>query len=271
MVEEAVASGIEQIIIVTAGGKRAIEDHFDRSLELEHALEKKGDKALADEVRGISNLADICYLRQKEQLGLGHAIKITKSLIGNEPFAVFLPDDIIVADVPCMKQMIEAYNHYNCSMIAIERVEREAVSKYGIIEPREIAERTYQILNMIEKPSIEEAPSNLGIVGRYILTPEIFETLDRTTPGRNGEIQLTDGLKLLLEQQAIYAYEFEGVRYDTGTPLGFLKASVEIALRRSDIGSDFKKYLENLDLTNGRPFSQPSTSADRPQSTTSDA
>jgi UTP--glucose-1-phosphate uridylyltransferase len=256
VIEEAVASGIRQIIIVTAGGKRAIEDHFDRSFELEHALEQKGDMKLLSEVRRISELADICYLRQKEQLGLGHAILITRELIGNEPFAVFLPDDVIDSDVPCMKQMIDTYRRYNCSVVAVERVEHNATASYGIIEPREIEERVYQVMSMVEKPSPEEAPSNLGIVGRYVLTPEIFEALQETPPGKGREIQLTDGLQLLLQRQAIYAYEFEGTRYDAGNPLGFLRASVELALRRPDIGGAFRAYLKGLDLDNGRPRAQ---------------
>jgi len=256
VIEEAVASGIRQIIIVTAGGKRAIEDHFDRSFELEHALEQKGDMKLLSEVRRISELADICYLRQKEQLGLGHAILITRELIGNEPFAVFLPDDVIDSDVPCMKQMIDTYRRYNCSVVAVERVEHNATASYGIIEPREIEERVYQVMSMVEKPSPEEAPSNLGIVGRYVLTPEIFEALQVTPPGKGREIQLTDGLQLLLQRQAIYAYEFEGTRYDAGNPLGFLRASVELALRRPDIGGAFRAYLKGLDLDNGRPRAQ---------------
>jgi len=249
VVEEAVASGIKQIIIVTALGKRAIEDHFDRSLELEHALNRKGDGDLLRKVRQISELADICYIRQKEQLGLGHAILVTRDLIGNEPFAIFLPDDIIEAKVPAMKQMLEIYNRYSSSVIAVEKVAHQDTSSYGIIAPKQVDERVYQVLTLVEKPKPEEAPSNLGIVGRYILTPEIFGMLEKTTPGAGGEIQLTDGLRLLLEKQKIYAYQFEGIRYDTGTPLGFLKASVEFALNRPDIGPKFREYLRQLKLT----------------------
>jgi UTP--glucose-1-phosphate uridylyltransferase len=249
VVEEAVASGIKQIIVVTALGKRAIEDHFDRSLELEHALNRKGDGDLLRKVRQISELADICYIRQKEQLGLGHAILVTRDLIGNEPFAIFLPDDIIEAKVPAMKQMLEIYNRYSSSVIAVEKVAHQDTSSYGIIAPKQVEERVYQVLTLVEKPKPEEAPSNLGIVGRYILTPEIFGMLEKTTPGAGGEIQLTDGLRLLLEKQKIYAYQFEGIRYDTGTPLGFLKASVEFALNRPDIGPKFREYLRQLKLT----------------------
>ena len=249
VIEEAVASGIKHIIIVTAFGKRAIEDHFDRSVELELALKKKGDGALLKKVQRISELADICYIRQKEQLGLGHAILITKDLVGDEPFAIFLPDDIIEAKVPAMKQMIEVYNRYKCSVIAVEKVPPEATSSYGIISPKRVEDRVYQVESLVEKPEPKDAPSDLGIVGRYILTPEIFGMLEKTTPGKGGEIQLTDGLRLLLGKQQIYAYQFEGTRYDTGTPLGFLKASVEFALRRPDIGHNFKEYLHHLKLS----------------------
>ena len=248
VIEEAVASGIKQIIIVTALGKRAIEDHFDRSLELENALNRKGDGDLLRKVRHISELADICYIRQKEQLGLGHAILVTKDLIGNEPFAIFLPDDIIEAKVPAMKQMLEIYNRYSSSVIAVQKIAPQDTSSYGIIAPKKVEERLYQVLTLVEKPKPEDAPSNLGIVGRYILTPEIFGMLEKTAPGKGGEIQLTDGLRLLLEKQKIYAYQFEGIRYDTGTPLGFLKASVEFALSRPDIGPNFREYLRKLKL-----------------------
>jgi len=246
VIEEAVASGIKHVIIVTAIGKRAIEDHFDRSFELEHIVEKKGDAELLRKLQNISELADICYIRQKEQLGLGHAILVTKELIGDEPFAVFLPDDLIQARVPAMKQMIEVYNRYQNSVIAVEPVAKEDTKAYGIIKPKQVEDRVYQVLNLVEKPAPKEAPSNLGIVGRYILTPEIFRMLEKTAPGKGGEIQLTDGLRLLLEKQPIYAYQFEGIRYDTGTPLGFLKASVEFALNRPDIGAKFREYLRQL-------------------------
>ena len=249
VIEEAVASGIKHIIIVTALGKRAIEDHFDRSVELELALKKKGDGELLKKVQRISELADICYIRQKEQLGLGHAILVTKDLIGDEPFAIFLPDDIIEAKVPAMKQMIEVYNRYQHSVIAVEPVAKEDTKAYGIIAPKQVEDRVYQVLSLVEKPEPQDAPSDLGIVGRYILTPEIFGMLEKTAPGKGGEIQLTDGLRLLLEKQPIYAYQFEGIRYDTGTPLGFLKASVEFALRRPDIGHNFKEYLHHLKLS----------------------
>ena len=249
VIEEAVASGIKQIIIVTALGKRAIEDHFDRSFELEDILKKKGDRELLRKLQNISELADICYIRQKEQLGLGHAILVTKDLIGDEPFAIFLPDDIIEAKVPAMKQMIEIYNRYQHSVIAVEPVAKEDTKAYGIIGPKQLEDRVYQVLSLVEKPEPKDAPSNLAIVGRYILTPEIFGMLEKTAPGKGGEIQLTDGLKLLLEKQPIYAYQFEGIRYDTGMPLGFLKASVEFALNRPDIGAKFREYLRQLKLS----------------------
>jgi len=249
VIEEAVASGIKHIIIVTAFGKRAIEDHFDRSVELELALKKKGDGELLKKVQRISELADICYIRQKEQLGLGHAILVTKDLIGDEPFAIFLPDDIIEAKVPAMKQMIEVYNRYQHSVIAVEPVAKEDTKAYGIIKPKQVEDRVYQVLGLVEKPEPQDAPSDLGIVGRYILTPEIFGMLEKTAPGKGGEIQLTDGLRLLLEKQPIYAYQFEGIRYDTGMPLGFLKASVEFALNRPDIGAKFREYLRQLKLS----------------------
>jgi len=247
-VEEAVNSGIEEIIIVTGRNKRAIEDHFDISFELEYFLQKKGDLDLLKQVREISELGTVYYIRQKEPLGLGHAVLVTKALVKDEPFAVILSDDLIVSDIPCIKQMVEIYERYKCSVIAVERVPKDEVINYGIISVREIEEGLYQVTDLVEKPSVEEAPSNLAIVGRYILTPEIFTMLEKVKPGRGGEIQLTDGLKLLLEKEAIYAYEFKGKRYDTGSKLGFLMASVELALQREDLGEQFKKYLRNLNI-----------------------
>uniref|UniRef100_A0A7C3RW46 UTP--glucose-1-phosphate uridylyltransferase n=1 Tax=Dictyoglomus thermophilum TaxID=14 RepID=A0A7C3RW46_DICTH len=247
-VEEAVNSGIEEIIIVTGRNKRAIEDHFDISFELEYFLQKKGDLDLLRQVREISELGTVYYIRQKEPLGLGHAVLVTKALVKDEPFAVILSDDLIVSNIPCIKQMIEIYERYKCSIVAVERVPRNEVKNYGIISGREIEEGIYQVTDLVEKPSVEEAPSNLAIVGRYILTPEIFNMLEKVRPGRGGEIQLTDGLKLLLEKEAIYAYEFKGKRYDTGSKLGFLKASVELALQREDLGEQFKNYLRNLKI-----------------------
>ncbi len=247
-VEEAVSSGLDEIIIVTGRNKRAIEDHFDISFELEYFLQKKGDMDLLKQVREISELATVYYIRQKEPLGLGHAVLVTKEIVKDEPFAVVLSDDLIVSEVPCLKQMINIYERYKCSVIAVERVPKEEVKNYGIIDGKELENGLYQITDLIEKPSLEEAPSNLAIVGRYILTPEIFNMLEKVKPGRGGEIQLTDGLKLLLDKEAIYAYEFKGKRYDTGNKLGFLIASVELALSREDIGKIFKEYLRNINL-----------------------
>lgn len=247
-VEEAVSSGLDEIIIVTGRNKRAIEDHFDISFELEYFLQKKGDIELLRQVREISELATVYYIRQKEPMGLGHAILVTKEIVKDEPFAVVLSDDLIVGEAPCLKQMINIYERYKCSVIAVERVPEEEVKNYGIISGRELENGLYQITDLIEKPTLEEAPSNLAIVGRYILTPEIFNMLEKVKPGRGGEIQLTDGLRLLLEKEAIYAYEFKGKRYDTGNKLGFLIASVELALNREDIGKVFKKYLRNINF-----------------------
>jgi len=247
-VEEAVNSGLDEIIIVTGRNKRAIEDHFDISFELEYFLQKKGELELLKEVRSISELATVYYIRQKEPLGLGHAIWVTKEIIKDEPFAVVLSDDLIISDVPCLKQMINIYERYKCSVIAVEKVPIEEVKNYGIIAGKEIEEGLYQITDLIEKPSLEEAPSDLAIVGRYILTPEIFNMLEKVKPGKGGEIQLTDGLKYLLEKEAIYAYKFKGKRYDTGNKLGFLIASVELALQREGIKEQFRDYLRNLKL-----------------------
>jgi len=245
-VEEAISSGIEQIIIVTALGKRAIEDYFDRSFELEYFLEQKGETKLLKEMQELSSLVNICYIRQKEQLGLGHAILTAKSIVADEPFAVLLPDNIIDSKVPVLKQMIEVYEQYKASVVAVESVSHQDIIKHGIIEPRRISECIYQVLSLAEKPEPEEALSNLGLVGRYILTPQIFEALEATSPGKGQEIQLTDALQLLLKQQAIYACEFEGVRYDAGTPLGWLKATIAFALKRPDIGQELREYLRQL-------------------------
>ena len=245
-VEEAISSGIEQVVIVTALGKRAIEDYFDRSFELEYFLGQKGETKLLQEMRELSNLVDICYIRQKEQLGLGHAILTAKGIIGEEPFAVLLPDDIIDSEVPTLKQMIKVYEEYGTSVIAVERIGGEDTRKYGIIEPREVSGGIYQILSLTEKPEPAEALSNLGVVGRYILMPQIFDTLAVTPPGKGQEIQLTDALQLLLRQHPIYAYEFEGVRYDTGAPLGWLKATLAFALKRDDIGPELRGYLRQF-------------------------
>jgi len=245
-VEEAINSGIEQIIIITALGKRAIEDYFDRSFDLEYVLEQKGETKLLQEMRELSSMVDICYIRQKEQLGLGHAILTAKNVVADEPFAVLLPDDIIDSRVPVLKQMIEVYEQYKTNVIAIKRVSNRETIKYGIIEPKRVSGRIHQVLGLTEKPEPQEAPSNLGVVGRYILMPQIFDILEVTPPGKNQEIQLTDALQLLLKQQAIYACEFEGVWYDTGTPLGWLEATVAFALKQPDIGQELREYLRQL-------------------------
>jgi UTP--glucose-1-phosphate uridylyltransferase len=245
-VEEAIKAGIDQIIMVTAMGKRAIEDYFDRSYELENYLDRKGETELLRKMLEISSMVDICFVRQKEQLGLGHAVLMVKDIIGNEPFAVFLPDDIIDGEVPALKQMVAVFEKYNSDIVAVEKVGDEDVNKYGIIEPKEIEKRTYEVLSMVEKPEISNAPSHLGIVGRYILTPRIFDILKLTPPGKNGEIQLTDALNMLLKDESFYAYEVEGTRYDAGVPLGWLKANVALALKRKDIGPELTKYLKTL-------------------------
>jgi UTP--glucose-1-phosphate uridylyltransferase len=245
-VEEAIKSGIEQVIMVTAMGKRAIEDYFDRSFELEYFLERKGETALLKRMREISGMVDICYVRQKEQLGLGHAILTVKNIVGDEPFAVMLPDDIIDSDVPGLKQMMDVYEKYGSGVVAVEKVSDEDTRKYGIIEPKQVEKRVYQVMSLVEKPEPSQAPSRLGIVGRYILTPRIFDILKLTKPGKNGEIQLTDALNSLLKQQELFACELKGTRYDAGTPLGWLKANVDLALKRDDIGAEFREYLKKL-------------------------
>ena len=245
-VEEAINSGIEQITVITALGKRAIEDYFDRSFELEYVLEQKGETKLLQEIRELSDLVDICYIRQKEQLGLGHAILTARGIIGDEPFAVLLPDDIIDSKVPTLKQMMEAYEQYKTNVIAVERVSSQDTIKYGIIKAKKVSGDIYQVLSLVEKPKPAQAPSDLGIVGRYILMPQIFDILEVTPPGKNGEIQLTDALQSLLKQQAVYACEFKGVRYDTGTPLGWLEATIAFALKHPDIRQELREYLRQL-------------------------
>ncbi len=252
-VEEAVAAGIEQVIIVTSSQKRAIEDHFDLSYELEHLLEEKGDIEMLRKVRQISDLAQIAYVRQKEQLGLGHAVLMAKDLIGHEPFAVILPDDVVIGDRPCIGQLIHAYTQTHSSVVAVTEVPPEETSRYGIIgsEPSEDPldhGRLHRVTALVEKPAPSEAPSNLAIIGRYVLTPKIFDKLEQTQRGAGGEIQLTDAIADLMQEQAVFAYEFEGTRYDAGTTMGWLKASVELALQRPDLGEEFRTYLAGLEL-----------------------
>lgn len=246
IIEEAVSSGIEDILIITGRGKRAIEDHFDKSYELEEELLKKEKHDLLEIVQGVANLADIHYVRQKEALGLGHAIHCARKFIGNEPFAVLLGDDIVSSDKPCLMQMIEIYERMGTSVIGIQVVSDEDLNKYGVIKGKGVEDRLYLVEDLVEKPSKENAPSNLAIMGRYIIDPEIFDILDHTTPGAGGEIQLTDALKVLNTRQQIYGYIFKGKRYDVGDKLGYLQATVEFALQREDLREDFKKYLLNL-------------------------
>ena len=248
VVEEAVASGIEDIIIVTGRGKDAIENHFDRSLELQIVLERQGKEEQLREIERISELASFCYIRQEEPLGLGHAILVAKALVGNEPFAVLLGDDIIDAEVPCLKQMISTFERYQSSIIAVQQVSKEETSSYGIIDPKPIEDSIYQILDLVEKPSPEVAPSDLAIIGRYILTPEIFEALEQTPPDEGGEVQLTNGLRVLLRTQTMYGLAFRGRRYDAGSKLGFLKATLQFALKRPDLAPGLREYLRTLNL-----------------------
>lgn len=243
IVEEAVASGIEEILIITGRNKRAIEDHFDKSVELEDELQNSNKGELLKVVKDISNMADIYYIRQKEPKGLGHAISRARNFVGDEPFAVMLGDDIVDSKVPCLKQLMNCYDKYKTSVLGVQPVNKSQVSKYGIVNGMEIENKIYKVNNMIEKPKEEEAPSNIAILGRYIITPEIFEILERTKPGKGGEIQLTDALKELLRQESIYAYSFEGIRYDVGDKLGFLKANIEYALKRDELKEDLLSYL----------------------------
>jgi len=253
-VEEAVNSGIENIIIVTGRGKNSIEDHFDVSYELEKILNERGQQDLLEIVHRISDLIHISYVRQKEALGLGHAILMARELVGDEPFAVLLGDDIIDAPTPCLRQMLDVYERHPGSMVAIQEVPKKEISSYGVISGSPVdyngqRDRLYKVTDMVEKPPAEAAPSNLAIIGRYILEPEIFETLASTAPGKGGEIQLTDGLRgLLSRQRPIHGWRFAGKRYDAGGKLGFLMATVEFALQRPDLGEAFREYLKNLRL-----------------------
>ncbi|WMJ81173.1 UTP--glucose-1-phosphate uridylyltransferase GalU [Clostridium sp. MB40-C1] len=243
IIEEAVASGIEEILIITGRNKRAIEDHFDKSIELENQLEAKGQKELLNMVEEISNMVDIYYIRQKEPKGLGHAINCAKTFVGDEPFAVMLGDDVVDSETPCLKQLIDCYSEYKTSILGVQEVPTKDVDKYGIVRGIHIEDRVYKVKDLVEKPNVEEAPSNIAILGRYIITPKIFEILDRTEPGKSGEIQLTDALNTLIKREAMYAYDFEGRRYDVGDKLGFLEASVEFALKKEELREEFMKYL----------------------------
>ena len=250
VVEEAVAAGLTDIIIVTGRGKNAIEDHFDIAHELERQLEQRGKHELLKQVRSISNLINVCYVRQGEQLGLGHAVLMAKDLVGDEPFAVMLGDDVIDAEVPCMKQMIDVFEKDASPIIALERVPRERISSYGVIDGKAVGDddRVYEIRDLVEKPPAEKAPSDLAIIGRYVLTPDVFQLIEETAPDKGGEIQLTNALRALKDRRKLYGLRFSGKRHDAGDKLGFLKATVEFALKRPDLGDAFRTYLRDLDL-----------------------
>jgi UTP--glucose-1-phosphate uridylyltransferase len=252
-VEEAMHSGVQNIIIITGRGKSAIEDHFDVSFELEHLLESRNKKELLATVRAVSDMINVAYVRQKEALGLGHAVLRARELVGAEPFAVILSDDIIDAETPCLRQLLDVYEFYGAPVLALMEVPRENISAYGVVDAEPVGhnggrDRLYRIRNLVEKPSAKDAPSNLAIIGRYVLTPEVFDSLEAIEPGSGGEIQLTDGLKHVLRSRPIYGYRFEGTRYDAGDKLGFLKATVEFALKRYDLGQEFRHYLKSLPL-----------------------
>ena len=251
IIEEAVASGIEEILIITGRNKKCIEDHFDKSVELEMELEKNNKNELLELVQDISDMVDIHYIRQKEPRGLGHAIRCAKAFVGNEPFAILLGDDIVYNNKkPCLKQLIECYNEYKTSILGVQTIDKEDVSKYGIVDGILIEDRVCKVKGLVEKPSVDEAPSNTAILGRYIVTPKIFDILDNTKPGKGNEIQLTDALLELIKEEAMYAYNFEGKRYDVGDKLGFLEATVEYALRKPEIRDDFINYLKSMDIFN---------------------
>ncbi|MFD3155988.1 UTP--glucose-1-phosphate uridylyltransferase GalU [Haloimpatiens sp. FM7330] len=246
IIEEAVNSGIEEILIITGRNKRAIEDHFDKSVELENELEKKGKEELLKMVKDISSMVQIYYVRQKEPKGLGHAISCARTFVGDEPFAVMLGDDVVDSKVPCLKQLMDCFSEYRTTILGVQKVPHNDVCKYGIVDGVHIENGVHKVKNMVEKPKIDEAPSDVAILGRYIITPAIFDILDNTKPGKGGEIQLTDALKKLLNKEAIYAYEFEGRRYDVGDKLGFLQATVEFALKKEELKNPFMSYLQKI-------------------------
>jgi UTP--glucose-1-phosphate uridylyltransferase len=250
-VEEAIHSGVQNIIIVTGRGKSSIEDHFDVSFELEHLLESKNKSEMLSMVRAVSDMIDIAYVRQKEALGLGHAVLRAKEIVGQEPFAVVLSDDIIAAQTPCVRQLLDVYEYYGASVVALLEVPPDQISAYGVVDAEPVGDkgfenRLFRIRNMVEKPKPADAPSNLAIIGRYVLTSEIFPCIESIEPGSGGEIQLTDGLKYMLRNRPIYGLKFEGKRYDAGDKLGFLKATVEFALNRHDLGQQFREYLKTV-------------------------
>ena len=246
IIEEAVASGIEEILIITGKNKKSIEDHFDKSVELELELEQKGKTELLQIVQDISKMVNIYYIRQKEPRGLGDAIYCARSFIGDEPFAVMLGDDIVDNDVPCLRQLMDAYEEYRTTILGVQKVDKESVNKYGIINAKYIEDRVYKVKDLVEKPDVDKAPSNIAILGRYIITPEIFDILETLPAGKGGEVQLTDALKRLSEKEAMYAYDFEGKRYDVGDKLGFLQATIEYALRKPELRDEFINYLNTL-------------------------
>lgn len=247
-VEEAIASDVHNIIIVTGRGKTAIEDHFDVSFELEQMLESRHKVDLLKTVRDVSDMINVAYVRQKEALGLGHAVLRARELVGDEPFAVILSDDVIYSETPALRQLLDVYGTKEASVVALMEVPRRAISAYGVVraEPVDDSGRLFRISDLVEKPSADQAPSNLAIIGRYVLTADIFDAIERVEPGKGGEIQLTDGLKHLLRSRPVYGYRFDGTRYDAGDKLGFLKATVEFALRRPDLGAEFREYLKSL-------------------------
>lgn len=252
-VEEAMHSGVQNIIIVTGRGKTAIEDHFDVSFELEHLLESRHKKDLLATVRSVSDMINVAYVRQKEALGLGHAVLRARELVGDEPFAAILSDDIIDSETPALRQLLDVYEFYGAPVVALMEVPRENISAYGVVDAEPILDtsgggRLYRIRNLVEKPKPEDAPSNLAIIGRYVLTPEVFDSIEAIEPGSGGELQLTDALKHVLRSRPIYGYRFEGTRYDAGDKQGFLRATVEFALKRHDLGNEFRNYLKGLPL-----------------------
>jgi UTP--glucose-1-phosphate uridylyltransferase len=248
VVEEAVASGIESVIIVTGRGKAAIEDHFDISFELEKLLQERGKEEELKAMSAISEMARVSYVRQREALGLGHAVLQARDLVGDEPFAVMLSDDIIDSETPALKQLLDVYEKYDAPVVAVFQVEGEAISRFGVIDGEEVEDGVYKIKDMVEKPKSSEAPSDLAIIGRYILTPDIFDEIEKTRPGAIGEIQITDAMRSLLKKRPFYAVRFKGTRYDAGDKLGFLIATVEFALKHEDLAPEFREYLRTLKI-----------------------